>query len=185
LITLVNICVSNLFSLRDRGLYFGLISVVWALASGVGPVLGGAFTEKARCVRAIQLPTPLPILANPQPFYCSVEKYIHVDILHMLFCFLSKRKRHNLLYPLLSYMSHSISLRFCRWRWCFWINLPITGLVFFLLLFTLKLETPNIPIWSGLKAVDWTGCSFVIGSTIMLCWVSTLGVSRILGTLPR
>ncbi|KGO50936.1 Major facilitator superfamily domain, general substrate transporter [Penicillium expansum] len=102
LITLVNICVSDLFSLRDRGLYFGLISVVWALASGVGPVLGGVFTEKA------------------------------------------------------------------SWRWCFWINLPISGLVFLLLWFTLKLETPNTPIWSGLKAVDWTGCLFVIGSTIML-----------------
>ena len=46
LITLVNICISDLFSLRDRGLYFGLISVVWALASGVGPVLGGVFTER-------------------------------------------------------------------------------------------------------------------------------------------
>ncbi|KAJ5104040.1 hypothetical protein N7532_004569 [Penicillium argentinense] len=102
LITLVNICVSDLFSLRDRGLYFGLISVVWALASGVGPVLGGVFTQRA------------------------------------------------------------------SWRWCFWINLPITGLVFLLLWFTLKLETPNTPIWSGLKAVDWTGCLFVIGSTIML-----------------
>jgi MFS family permease len=44
----VNICVSDLFSLRDRGLYFGIISVVWALASGVGPVLGGVFTQKAR-----------------------------------------------------------------------------------------------------------------------------------------
>ncbi|KAF4768548.1 hypothetical protein HAV15_002524 [Penicillium sp. str.  len=102
LITLVNICVSDLFSLRDRGLYFGLLSVVWALASGVGPVLGGVFTEKA------------------------------------------------------------------SWHWCFWINLPITGLVFLFLWLTLKLETPNTPIWSGLKAVDWTGCLFVIGSTIML-----------------
>ncbi|KAJ5187873.1 hypothetical protein N7449_010867 [Penicillium cf. viridicatum] len=102
LITLVNICVSDLFSLRDRGLYFGLLSVVWALASGVGPVLGGVFTEKA------------------------------------------------------------------SWRWCFWINLPITGLVFLFLWLTLKLETPNTPIWSGLKAVDWTGCLFVIASTIML-----------------
>lgn len=46
LITLVNICISDLFSLRDRGLYFGLISLVWAVASGAGPVLGGAFTDK-------------------------------------------------------------------------------------------------------------------------------------------
>ena len=46
LITLVNICIGDLFSLRDRGLYFGVISVVWAFASGVGPVLGGIFTER-------------------------------------------------------------------------------------------------------------------------------------------
>ncbi|KAH8697406.1 major facilitator superfamily domain-containing protein, partial [Talaromyces proteolyticus] len=43
---LVNICVSDLFSLRDRGLYFGLLSVVWACASGVGPVLGGVFSQE-------------------------------------------------------------------------------------------------------------------------------------------
>lgn len=124
LITLVNICVSDLFSLRDRGLYFGLLSVVWALASGVGPVLGGVFTEKARCVCA------------------------------MLF------------YPI-CYIA-LLSLTSSSWHWCFWINLPITGLVFLFLWLTLKLETPNTPIWSGLKAVDWTGCLFVIGSTIML-----------------
>ena len=47
---LVNICVSDLFALRDRGLYFGLLSVVWAIASGVGPVLGGVFSEKLSLV---------------------------------------------------------------------------------------------------------------------------------------
>ncbi|WDK19888.1 hypothetical protein CGRA01v4_11175 [Colletotrichum graminicola] len=45
LITLVNICICDLFSLRGRGLYFGLRSIVWALASGLGPVLGGVFTD--------------------------------------------------------------------------------------------------------------------------------------------
>jgi MFS family permease len=48
--TLVNICVGDLFALRDRGLYFGLLSVVWAFASGVGPVLGGVFSEKLSSV---------------------------------------------------------------------------------------------------------------------------------------
>lgn len=37
LLTLVNITISDLFSMRDRGFYFGLTSVVWALASGFGP----------------------------------------------------------------------------------------------------------------------------------------------------
>lgn len=102
LTTLVNISICDLFSLRDRGLYFGLLSVVWALASGVGPILGGVLSEKA------------------------------------------------------------------TWRWCFWINLPITGLAFLLLWLVLRLDTPHTPIWEGLKAVDWIGSLFVIGSSIML-----------------
>lgn len=43
--TLVNICISDMFSQRDRGLYYGLTSIVWAIASGVGPIMGGAFTQ--------------------------------------------------------------------------------------------------------------------------------------------
>jgi predicted MFS family arabinose efflux permease len=46
LIILVNICISDLFSMRNRGTYFGMIGMVWALASAIGPVLGGVFTEK-------------------------------------------------------------------------------------------------------------------------------------------
>ncbi|KZF26158.1 DNA repair protein RAD50 [Xylona heveae TC161] len=46
LIILVNICISDLFSMRHRGAYFGMIGMVWALASALGPVLGGVFTEK-------------------------------------------------------------------------------------------------------------------------------------------
>src|ERR1700761_5809911 len=30
---------------RSRTLYLGLLQFVWALASGVGPILGGTFTE--------------------------------------------------------------------------------------------------------------------------------------------
>lgn len=46
LITLVNIAISDLFSVRDRGMYFGIIGGVWALASSLGPVVGGLFTQK-------------------------------------------------------------------------------------------------------------------------------------------
>lgn len=46
LITLVNIAISDLFSVRDRGMYFGMIGGVWALASSLGPVVGGVFTQK-------------------------------------------------------------------------------------------------------------------------------------------
>jgi hypothetical protein len=46
LIILVNICISDLFSMRNRGPYFGIIGMVWAFASAVGPILGGVFTQK-------------------------------------------------------------------------------------------------------------------------------------------
>lgn len=46
--TLVNICISDMFSQRDRGLYYGLTSIVWAVASGIGPVLGGALTDRLK-----------------------------------------------------------------------------------------------------------------------------------------
>ncbi|CAJ0550996.1 Ff.00g109260.m01.CDS01 [Fusarium sp. VM40] len=100
--TMVNICISDMFSQRDRGLYYGLTSIMWAVASGVGPVLGGAFTDRL------------------------------------------------------------------SWRWCFWINLPITAAVFVLLVLTLKLPSPNTPVWAGLKAIDWPGSLLIIGGTLML-----------------
>ncbi|KAF4344385.1 branchpoint-bridging [Fusarium beomiforme] len=100
--TLVNICISDMFSQRDRGLYYGLTSLIWAVASGIGPVLGGAFTDRL------------------------------------------------------------------DWRWCFWINLPITAAVFVLLVFTLKLPSPNTPVWVGLKAIDWPGSFLVIGGSLMI-----------------
>ncbi|KAI4217293.1 MAG: hypothetical protein LQ351_000602 [Letrouitia transgressa] len=46
LIVLANICVSDLFSMRERGKYFGMIGGVWGIASALGPILGGVFTEK-------------------------------------------------------------------------------------------------------------------------------------------
>ncbi len=79
LITLVNLCISDLFSMRERPKYFGtrsssvypdrdakltlatgLVGVVWALSSSVGPVLGGVFTQRVRqsrpsCATAISL----------------------------------------------------------------------------------------------------------------------------------
>ncbi|KAJ5425365.1 hypothetical protein N7465_000435 [Penicillium sp. CMV-2018d] len=42
-VILVNICITDMFDIRS--MYLGLTSVVWALASGIGPVLGGVFTQ--------------------------------------------------------------------------------------------------------------------------------------------
>ena len=101
LVILVNICIGDLFSLRTRGAYYGIIGGVWAIASSIGPVIGGAFTESV------------------------------------------------------------------TWRWCFWINLPLDGLAFFILVFFLDIETPRTPLIEGLKAIDWIGSLLVVGATLM------------------
>jgi MFS family permease len=44
--TTVNIIICDTFSLRDRGLYLAITSVVWAIGSAIGPVIGGSFTTK-------------------------------------------------------------------------------------------------------------------------------------------
>ncbi|RDW68865.1 MDR family MFS transporter [Aspergillus mulundensis] len=43
---LVIVTISDVFSLRDRALWFGLLGGVWAVAGSAGPVLGGLLTEK-------------------------------------------------------------------------------------------------------------------------------------------
>jgi len=44
--TMVNVIICDTFSPRDRGLYLAVTSVVWAVGSAVGPVVGGSFTTK-------------------------------------------------------------------------------------------------------------------------------------------
>ena len=46
ILVLVQICVSDLFSIRSRGAYFSVLGATWALASSLGPILGGIFTEE-------------------------------------------------------------------------------------------------------------------------------------------
>ncbi|CCE33241.1 related to DHA14-like major facilitator efflux transporter [Claviceps purpurea 20.1] len=100
-VVLPNICVSDLFSMRKRGMYFGILGCVWAIASAVGPVLGGVFTSKV------------------------------------------------------------------SWRWCFYINLPLAGVVLVILVFVLKLHNPRTPVKEGLLAIDWLGSLLIIGGTLM------------------
>ncbi|KAF4451078.1 DNA repair protein RAD50 [Fusarium austroafricanum] len=101
LIVLPNIAISDLFSMRNRGLYFGILGMVWALASAVGPILGGVFTSQV------------------------------------------------------------------TWRWCFYINLPISAVAIVILVFVLKLHNPRTPMKEGLMALDWPGSILIIGGTVM------------------
>lgn len=53
------------------------------------------------------------------------------------------------------------------WRWCFYVNLPVGGVAFAILYFTLKLHNPRTPVKQGLAAVDWLGSLTIVGGTLM------------------
>ncbi|OJD12889.1 hypothetical protein AJ78_06585 [Emergomyces pasteurianus Ep9510] len=45
LIALTEIVITDLIPLRERGTYFGLLSVMWSIGSVTGPILGGGFSQ--------------------------------------------------------------------------------------------------------------------------------------------
>lgn len=102
LIQLVYITISDLFSVRSRALYIGLLGVMWALAGSAGPLIGGAFTQLV------------------------------------------------------------------SWRWCFWINLPVCGIAFVLLLLFLDVHNPRTKLGEGVMAVDWFGTLSILAVTLLL-----------------
>ncbi|KAF2751078.1 MFS transporter-like protein [Sporormia fimetaria CBS 119925] len=102
LVLLVHVCVSDLFSLRQRSLLLGLTEGIWAFAGGIGPILGGVFAELV------------------------------------------------------------------SWRWCFYINLPITGFAALLILLFLDIKHEHTTFVNGIKAIDWLGVFTFLGFTCML-----------------
>lgn len=54
------------------------------------------------------------------------------------------------------------------WRWCFYVNLPISGIGLAILAYVLKLHNPRTPMKQGLAAVDWLGSLTIIGAVLML-----------------
>ncbi|KAJ9622100.1 hypothetical protein H2204_011681 [Knufia peltigerae] len=47
LICMVNVGISDLFSVRERSLWLGFCEGIWAFSGAVGPLLGGAFAQSA------------------------------------------------------------------------------------------------------------------------------------------
>lgn len=44
-LVLAEVCIADLVPLRNRAKYYALISIMWALGSGLGPLIGGGFTQ--------------------------------------------------------------------------------------------------------------------------------------------
>lgn len=60
---LVQIAISDITSLKQRGNYFGIIGIAVALGNGLGPVIGGTLTEKASWRWALWFVSPLTAIA--------------------------------------------------------------------------------------------------------------------------
>lgn len=61
------------------------------------------------------------------------------------------------------------------WRWCFWINLPITGLAFVLLALFLNVHSPKTKFREGVQAMDWGGTLLLLAFVVMLLLGLQLG----------
>ncbi|KDR66919.1 hypothetical protein GALMADRAFT_106085 [Galerina marginata CBS 339.88] len=60
------------------------------------------------------------------------------------------------------------------WRWIFYLNIPLCGIAFFLVLFFLDVRTPQEGFSNMLKKMDWWGLFIIIASTtavnVALVW---------------
>lgn len=99
ILNLSDIIVSDLVPLAERGIYEGLLGLVWAFASGIGPPVGGAFAQKI------------------------------------------------------------------SWRWIFYLNLPFTVTAFTLVIFFMRVRTPEGSVREKIGLVDWTGNVIIIVGT--------------------
>ncbi|KAL6299612.1 iron permease [Sparassis latifolia] len=97
--SMCQIILSDLVPLKDRGVFNGFIAMSFVVASGIGPVVGGAFAQHG------------------------------------------------------------------QWRWLFYLNLPICGVVELLVILFLKLRIPPGTFKEKLRMIDWLGNVIVIGAT--------------------
>jgi predicted MFS family arabinose efflux permease len=59
-------------------------------------------------------------------------------------------------------------VQYQSWRWCFWINLPISGVTFVLLVLYLDVHNPRTKLREGIRAVDWFGTVSILAITLLV-----------------
>ncbi|KAI0687844.1 Mfs1.2 [Cerioporus squamosus] len=88
ILSVSSIIVSDLVQLKERGAYNGLIGLTWAIASGVGPVIGGALTTGGQWrwlfylnlpICGVTIPMVLVFLKLPTPPGTWREKMARID----------------------------------------------------------------------------------------------------------
>ncbi|KAJ7641547.1 major facilitator superfamily domain-containing protein [Roridomyces roridus] len=61
-----------------------------------------------------------------------------------------------------------------KWRWLFYLNIPVAGLAATLVTIFLRLKKPNAPLREKLKKIDWIGTFIIVAATtsivIALTW---------------
>lgn len=69
LVGLVNVTISDLVPVRERGIYLAFVGFTWALASAIGPVLGGVFTQYVTWRLCFWINVPISITAMAALFF--------------------------------------------------------------------------------------------------------------------
>ncbi|KAA1472295.1 MFS general substrate transporter [Dentipellis sp. KUC8613] len=65
------------------------------------------------------------------------------------------------------------------WRWLFFLNLPVTAIAFVLVLFFLRVRTPEGRMRDKLARVDWIGNAIIIaGTTVAMLGLTWAGVEK-------
>lgn len=92
--TLCNIIVVDLIPIAERGPYFGLLAAVWALASAIGPPVGGALSSAGQWRWLFYMNLPICGVALALVLFClnlkspqltSKEKLARMDWFNLLF----------------------------------------------------------------------------------------------------
>lgn len=65
--------------------------------------------------------------------------------------------------------------QYASWRWCFWLNLPVCAVTFFVVAGFLDVHNPRTALTEGLRAVDWFGIVSMLAATLLLLLGLDLG----------